>query len=1084
MSTVTRNIHISINGQDVVNSLTGIRGAIRNTERDIRNLNRNDKDYQETLRQHQQRLAALREEYTRARGELGQTPGVLQRIKGELGDVATGMLKAFTVTALIGTFVNGIKSAFNIVVEFDQAQANLAGILDTTKAGVSALTFEAIKLGAKLPFTSTEVSKAQLELAKLGKSIEEIINMTPGVLNAAIAMDTDLASAAEFVAGQLNSYAEGSAEATKYADIMSNSTNISATSFEYLSTSIPKVSKVASVANVTFEKLNATIGVLADQNIAAETAGTGFRNILLTASKEGVHYEQLLQKVKGSTDQLSTATELFGKENATVAVVLANSTEKIIAQTTALENSSGSAEKLAKEKMNSLQGDMKLFDSAMEGLVLSIEKGDGAIGQLTRGVIQFGTKMLELVTPTRKVSDELFDQQVELNKLISEITSSNVSNERRLELINKLKENYPELIDNIDFETISNKQLLDILKHVNDNYRERIRLQLEVEKADKIRERRDDVSTKTIKLEERIIDKLAKTKSTYGLTVDIDTGDLEGSAKKVMTELKKIGKDKSLIGKIWDQFDTSDYGEIEALVNQRKYGLSVEKEINEELQKQSDKISQTAKDSGIITEDKRKANAAEANELQQKIEQAKKLGGKEGKDFKADDIDSIKEYIKAKQLELEIESQSANRKKELSEKEIKQREKAAERKNQIAEREKEREEEIYNNAEKEIDKILLTSLHNREIATHTGINRDIRAIQNKYAQELIKFKDHKDRLKELEVARDAEIAEVKRLKNQEYMLQQFEIEKQLEDDKEIWRLEKVAQNANSEEERQLLLIDKAKYIADLEIQNELDKELAKVENVEMAEELKEAIRDKYRLKKEQSDDNFNNSKKALLQKEVDWTKISEQEKQNIARNSLNMASEAFNEGSGAWKAAKIAETSISTYQSATNAYNSLSGIPIVGPALGAVAAGLAVVTGLKNVQKIASTKIPQMPSYYYGGHTGSAVQRLGGDKYGEFTGMTHANEWVMPAIMTQSPRYADTLTWLENERKYGATSNPPGGDNDALIQASVLLASVTTQLNDTLKGGIKSNLLLGYDDLKKMNRMNEEITQSKNNANL
>ncbi|MGL4584450.1 MAG: phage tail tape measure protein, partial [Flavobacterium sp.] len=360
-------------------------------------------DYQETLRQHQQRLAALREEYTRARGELGQTPGVLQRIKGELGDVATGMLKAFTVTALIGTFVNGIKSAFNIVVEFDQAQANLAGILDTTKAGVSALTFEAIKLGAKLPFTSTEVSKAQLELAKLGKSIEEIINMTPGVLNAAIAMDTDLASAAEFVAGQLNSYAEGSAEATKYADIMSNSTNISATSFEYLSTSIPKVSKVASVANVTFEKLNATIGVLADQNIAAETAGTGFRNILLTASKEGVHYEQLLQKVKGSTDQLSTATELFGKENATVAVVLANSTEKIIAQTTALENSSGSAEKLAKEKMNSLQGDMKLFDSAMEGMVLSIEKGDGAFGQLTRGIIQFGTSMLELVTPTRKV---------------------------------------------------------------------------------------------------------------------------------------------------------------------------------------------------------------------------------------------------------------------------------------------------------------------------------------------------------------------------------------------------------------------------------------------------------------------------------------------------------------------------------------------------------------------------------------------------------------------------------------------------------------------------------------------------------
>ncbi|MGL4584549.1 MAG: phage tail tape measure protein, partial [Flavobacterium sp.] len=297
-------------------------------------------------------------------------------------------------------------------------------------------------------------------------------------------------------------------------------------------------------------------------------------------------------------------------------------------------------------------------------------------------------------------------------------------------------------------------------------------------------------------------------------------------------------------------------------------------------------------------------------------------------------------------------------------------------------------------------------------------------------------------------------------------------------------LEKVAQNASSAEERQLLLIDKAKYIADLEIQTELEKELAKVENVEMAEDLKEAIRDKYRLKKEQSDASFTDARKNLLQKEVDWTKISEQEKQNIARNSLNMASEAFNEGTGAWKAARIAETTISTYQSATNAYNSLSEIPIVGPALGAIAAGLAVTTGLKNVQKIMTTKIPEMPSYYYGGYTGNKPQNLGGDKYGEFTGMTHANEWVMPAIMTQSPRYADTLTWLENERKYGPTSNPPGGDNKAMIEASILLASVTNQLNETLANGLRANVNIGYKETMKINDLNQEITQSQNNSGI
>lgn len=1065
MSTVTRNIHISINGQDVVNSLTGIRGAIRNTERDIRNLNRNDKDYQETLRQHQQRLAALREEYTRARGELGQTPGVLQRIKGELGDVATGMLKAFTVTALIGTFVNGIKSAFNIIVEFDQAQANLAGILDTTKAGVSALTFEAIKLGAKLPFTSTEVSKAQLELAKLGKSIEEIINMTPGVLNAAIAMDTDLASAAEFVAGQLNSYAEGSAEATKYADIMSNSTNISATSFEYLSTSIPKVSKVASVANVTFEKLNATIGVLADQNIAAETAGTGFRNILLTASKEGVHYEQLLQKVKGSTDQLSTATELFGKENATVAVVLANSTEKIIAQTTALENSSGSAEKLAKEKMNSLQGDMKLFDSAMEGLILNIEKGDGFIGKLTRSVVQLGTSMLELITPTRNVSDELFDQQIELNKLINKITSSNTEEAERLRLLKELKDNYPAYLSKIDIETVSNQELLEVLRHINSNYRERIRLQLQVEKADKLRDKRDSVTSKTLLIEEELEDALIKAKDKYKITIDIDKGNIEKSTRDIMSAMKEAG---AYTGSFF-----GEYNNIGALLNKRISLLRVEDEINEKLEVQSKKISKITEETGNLTEAQESAKKEEADELQRKIEQAKKLGGKEGVDFKADDIKSIKEYIKVKQLELEVESQSANRKKELSDKDKKRVQKDIDDKKRT-----------YDNAEKEIANLILQSRQNLELAQYKGIEREIRAIELKYEKEKQQFADHTDKLIELDSARQDEINSIRINKYLEYDQQIKELNEQEAIRKRENEAAFYAQGIVDENERALYMLQKTKEINDLELELQMEKEIAKIEQTENSEALITAIRQKYATQKEGISISLADKEKQIAEAKAKKEREIENQKLDTFKNAFNSTSELFNQGTGAWKAAKIAETTISTYQAAQNVYQNVSNIPVIGWTMAPIMAGLAVASGLKNVQKIMTTKVPEMPTYYYGGFTSGTPQNLGGDKYGEFTGMTHANEWVMPAIMTQSPRYADTLTWLENERKYGPTSNPPGGDNKAMIEASILLASATNQLNETLANGLRANVNIGYKETMKINDLNKEITQSQNNSGI
>lgn len=67
---------------------------------------------------------------------------------------------------------------------------------------------------------------------------------------------------------------------------------------------------------------------------------------------------------------------------------------------------------------------------------------------------------------------------------------------------------------------------------------------------------------------------------------------------------------------------------------------------------------------------------------------------------------------------------------------------------------------------------------------------------------------------------------------------------------------------------------------------------------------------------------------------------------------------AVGEQSTIGKAAAVALATIETYQSAVSSYNSLSGIPIIGPALGAVAAGAAVAAGLANVKKIISVKTP------------------------------------------------------------------------------------------------------------------------------
>ena len=92
--------------------------------------------------------------------------------------------------------------------------------------------------------------------------------------------------------------------------------------------------------------------------------------------------------------------------------------------------------------------------------------------------------------------------------------------------------------------------------------------------------------------------------------------------------------------------------------------------------------------------------------------------------------------------------------------------------------------------------------------------------------------------------------------------------------------------------------------------------------------------------------------------EIKWSELTEEEKLKIISKGFSDLSSILGEESAAGKAAAIAAATIDTYSSATSSYKSLAGIPIIGPVLGAAAAGAAIASGLATVKKIASTKVP------------------------------------------------------------------------------------------------------------------------------
>lgn len=101
-----------------------------------------------------------------------------------------------------------------------------------------------------------------------------------------------------------------------------------------------------------------------------------------------------------------------------------------------------------------------------------------------------------------------------------------------------------------------------------------------------------------------------------------------------------------------------------------------------------------------------------------------------------------------------------------------------------------------------------------------------------------------------------------------------------------------------------------------------------------------------------------NLAKKKSENEIKWEELTQQQKGQIVSKGLSDLSAILGKESAAGKAAAIASATIDTYQSAQASYKSLAGIPVIGPALGAAAAGAAIVSGIGTVKKIAATKVP------------------------------------------------------------------------------------------------------------------------------
>jgi hypothetical protein len=377
---------------------TGLAGAYEKESKTLIKLRKQLKDLiitegegSKKTQQLKRRVTELDQKLKSADAAAGQFQRNVGNYPKAMGGAIASLKKFAGALGIVGgvqLLNRGLRNTFDIVKNFDQAQANLASVLGVTRDEMSGLTEMAKELGATTKFTAAEVSELQLEFAKLGFTQKEIEGVTEATLQLAAAAGTDLANAASIVGSTLRGFGLDVTETQRLVDVMAKSFSSSSLDIDKFSSAMSNVAPAASAIGLTVEETTALLGSLTDAGIDASSAGTGLRNMFLLAKEQGITFDEALDQIANSSDQLGTSFDLFKKKGSTLGVILANSRDKTNELTQSLKDSSGAAEEMADKQLDTLQGSLELLNSAWEGYILGAD-GAGGVSESLKNIIKF-----------------------------------------------------------------------------------------------------------------------------------------------------------------------------------------------------------------------------------------------------------------------------------------------------------------------------------------------------------------------------------------------------------------------------------------------------------------------------------------------------------------------------------------------------------------------------------------------------------------------------------------------------------------------------------------------------------------------
>ena len=294
----------------------------------------------------------------------------------------------------------GVKST-KLAMNYDQSLTNAISVTgkfgDEAKDAYKEADKLATQLGKDTAFSAKECADAMYDLASKGYDVSKWAATLPGIVNLASATQSDLASTTELVTSTINQFNLSQEESVRVADVYAKAIGSSAATQEKLALSMRYIGPVAASMNWSLEQTTAVLSKLYDAGFQGEQAGTALRGAvagLIDPSDEAAEALAALnvdvgllqtEGIEGIVEAMVTAgattedfARIFGTEAAPAMLALQKYTGQAEGSVDDLEdglkNAGGTAEKVAKQQLDTATGQMTLLSSSLEGVGIAAGK--------------------------------------------------------------------------------------------------------------------------------------------------------------------------------------------------------------------------------------------------------------------------------------------------------------------------------------------------------------------------------------------------------------------------------------------------------------------------------------------------------------------------------------------------------------------------------------------------------------------------------------------------------------------------------------------------------------------------------------